>query len=165
MGDSQHTQNIQINKVIVENWWLLFYGKDLHGLWGQPNNYIKQLRLSRSKYSRAGFSGEDSGVRNEVYVVGIQMHPSVSGAPPLWNPTSGLLPPFPAGSSTCLWTWLPAPSPGNAAGGLTSHLPQHTPPCQSSLLTPASPDPGEQKAVLEAWEETPTLGNNRLSPD
>ena len=38
MGDSQYTQNIQINKVIGENVkCLLFYGKNLKGLFGPPN--------------------------------------------------------------------------------------------------------------------------------
>ena len=38
MGDSQHTQNIQINKVIVENEKCVFYFTEkCNRLFGQPN--------------------------------------------------------------------------------------------------------------------------------
>ena len=40
-GDSQHTQNIQINKVIGENEkCLLFYRRKPYRLFGQPNIYL-----------------------------------------------------------------------------------------------------------------------------
>ena len=43
MGDSQHTQNIQISKVIDENEKCVFYfmEKKLNGLLGQPHTYRK----------------------------------------------------------------------------------------------------------------------------
>ena len=41
MGDSQHTQNIQLSKVIGENEkCLLFHGKKLNKHFGQPNTYF-----------------------------------------------------------------------------------------------------------------------------
>ena len=43
-GDSRHTQNIQINKVIGENEkCAFFHRKNLNGLFGQPNKPAKYL--------------------------------------------------------------------------------------------------------------------------
>ena len=47
MEVGQHTQNIQINKVIGENEKRVFYfmGKITYGLFGQPNSYFIFLGL------------------------------------------------------------------------------------------------------------------------
>ena len=52
VGDSLHTQNIQINKVIGENEKCIFYGKKLNGLFGQPNITLECHLLGMTQYSR-----------------------------------------------------------------------------------------------------------------
>ena len=48
-GDSQPTQNIQINKVTGENEkCVLFYGKKLNELLGQPSTFFKLLLVYNS---------------------------------------------------------------------------------------------------------------------
>ena len=54
MGDSQHTQNIQINKVIGKNEKCVFHFMEkTYGLFGQPNNYLHLVRLTEAKISQS----------------------------------------------------------------------------------------------------------------